>query len=91
MEISRENWNDVDRRIRTRGVSAVVRAPRNECEYFTINCDGEQLDLRYELARELRNEGKLPAALDIKLMLWRDEWLERAAVLTARNARIYCR
>lgn len=91
MEISRENWNDVEGRIRTRGVQSVARVPRNECEDFTIVCDGEQLYMRYELARELRKEGRLPAVLDIKLMLWRDEWMERAAVRTTMSTRIYCR
>ena len=91
MEISRENWHDVERRIRTRGVDSVMRSPRrNEGEDFTIVIEGDRLNLRYELARELRKEGKLPAALEIKLMLWRYEWMERAARMTLGLGRIYC-
>jgi hypothetical protein len=90
MEISRDNWHDVERRIRTRGVDSVMRSPRRgDGEDFTIVIESDRLHLRYELARELRNEGKLPAALEIKLMLWRHEWMERAARMTIGTRRVY--
>jgi hypothetical protein len=91
MEISRENWQDIEREIRTRGVDSVMRSPRSEGEDFTIVCGENRFNLRFELARELRNEGRLPAALEIKLMLWRHEWMERAARMSMTSRRIYCR
>lgn len=90
MEISRENWQEVEREIRTRGVDAIMRSPRGEGEDFTIVVGENRFLLRYELARELRREGRLPAALEIKLMLWRHEWIERAAAVNMASRRIYC-